>query len=141
RSVGSSAGEVTIHPGVHRYSGHTQSYRLRLTFTVDVRRLDVPGHPLTRVESEGRALARMPEAAAYRYGLPVAAEAVTTTPGTTTLRGDLVPEAPAGRRAELPDWLGPGGVREPGHALVRDMTGVRAVRDQVLDLLREQQLV
>ncbi|MDN5859923.1 MAG: hypothetical protein L0H84_15010, partial [Pseudonocardia sp.] len=125
RSTGAHASAVAIHPAVHRFSGHTVAELVDLVHTAEIEWLDGTASPAT-VTRQGTALLRMSEGAAHRFGLPVDADAVLgqRADGTPVLRDDLDPAPPAGRRGELPSWIGASGIRGFGHGLVRELTGM-----------------
>ena len=132
RSTGVNASAVAIHPAVHRFSGHTVAEQLDLVHTAEIEWLDGRASPAP-VVLPGTALVRMSEGDAHRFGLPVGADAVTghRADGTPIMRDDLDPAVPAGRRGELPAWIGEAGIRGFGHGLVRELTGMGELLEQV----------
>src|SRR5690606_38539433 len=71
---------------------------------------------------------RIPEPDAYRYGLPVAAEAVVEGSGLhARLRDDPTMTPPKGRVAELPEWMGNGTGRMRGAG---GMSQVQVTQDE-----------
>ncbi len=165
RSQSSFVNGNAIHPSVQRYTGHTQGYQLTLKHEVTIVLAD--GRVL-KTEGTGEGLFRMPETDAYRYGLPVDAEALLKLPngkprrdrqGNQILRGDPEGSRPPGRKKELPTWLRPPKLghrgmaatnqtatdldlmRGAGPALVQRLSGVDEVRKQVLEKLADLGLV
>ncbi|NUR83113.1 MAG: hypothetical protein HOY71_03390, partial [Nonomuraea sp.] len=135
-----SVNSVAIHPSVQRWAGHTQGYQLTLQHTVTVRMANGDTFTLDTVDSTG--LFRIPESAAYRYGLPVDsnAEVGINPDGSRRLRDDPDPEPPPGKKGELPSWFGsgPGQLRGAGNALVQEATGMDQVRADVEKYLRDE---
>ena len=111
-----------------RATGYTQGYRIPLRHEIVVHRFDKEGPtPIHLRPVPGEALFRMTESDAYRYGLPVAAEAVQRDPdGTVRLRDAPVSQPPPGRDAKPPVFLGngPGQVPGSGPGIAWDLTGV-----------------
>ncbi|MGW4802440.1 hypothetical protein ACWEPC_59510, partial [Nonomuraea sp. NPDC004297] len=149
QSYSSTANAQAIHPSVLRKTRHTQGYRLELrhTFTIE----KPGGAPITLPPMTSSTLARMQESAAFRFGLPVDAQAalqvkgrpLTHDDGTPVLRGEVRPVPIKGRKSELPAWLGdgPGQMRGSGPALVQELTGLDGLTEQVLDQLAESGVV
>ncbi|MDA0638679.1 hypothetical protein OUY22_35165, partial [Nonomuraea sp. MCN248] len=149
RSASVTANKQAIHPSVHRKIGRKQTYRLAVETTFTVEKFGKP--PVTLPTLHSTVTASMREAAAYRFGLPVDRNAlryrngrpVTDADGNALVRGEPSPEAPPGRRAELPVSLGdgPGRMRGAGPGLVQDIDGLDTVRRKVLDQLAERGLI
>ncbi|MFC4116810.1 WXG100-like domain-containing protein [Nonomuraea zeae] len=149
RSYGATAAKQAIHPSVHRKTAPKQSYRLVLETTFIVEEFGKPPVRLRPVRHT--AVVSMRESAAYRFGLPVDRAALIyqngvpllDADGNQVLRGDPRPGPPPGRRAELPEWLGdgPGQMRGAGPALVQEISGLRQVRQDVLDKLAERGII
>ena len=130
-------GATSIHPSVRRWAGRTQAYLFELEHTVTVH---VVGEetPRPAVTGRGEALVRLTEPDAYHYGLPVDAAAVARDdPGVVRLRDDPDPAPPPGRRAELPGWLGPDGLRGAGPASVQKLTGAEDARAELITRLQQ----
>lgn len=145
RSKSRSAGGTSIHPSVQRWKGHTQGYRLRVKHTVTIH---MAGERRARpaIDGESKALFRIPEPLAYRYGLPVDPAAIArddkgaiqyNPDGTVRLRDDPDPKPPKGRKGELPEVFGRDKLRGAGPALVEDVTGVDEVRRKLEEHLRK----
>ncbi|WP_431894382.1 hypothetical protein [Nonomuraea sp. bgisy101] len=133
RSQSAFVNDQAIHPSVQRITGHTQGYQVRVVHEVSVQHLT--GAQARRpVRGDSRALIRMPEADAYRYGLPVSRDALMRDKGKPILGDDGVPvlvddpkkDPPKGRLGQPPSWLGdgPGQLRGAGPALVQKLEGV-----------------
>ncbi|MFC4120093.1 hypothetical protein ACFO0F_46495 [Nonomuraea zeae] len=137
-AASTSVNATAIHPSVQRWAGHTQGYVLDLTHTVTVQL--VGAAPVTLPPEQSAGLFRIPEPDAYRYGLPVDAEAETgrAADGTILLRDDPDEADPPGRVGEPPTWYGddPGQTRGAGPALVQQVTGMDSVRAEVERYLR-----
>ncbi|MGI5225444.1 hypothetical protein [Actinoallomurus sp. CA-142502] len=145
RSRSTSSGGTSIHPSVQRWKGHTQGYHLRVKHTVTIH---MAGERRARpaIDGESKALFRMPEPLAFRYGLPVDPAAIVrddsgaikyNPDGTVRLRDDPDPDPPKGRKGELPKVFGKNKLRGAGPALVQDVTGVDKLREQVEERLRK----
>ncbi|MEV0617734.1 hypothetical protein AB0I81_30740 [Nonomuraea sp. NPDC050404] len=137
QSYSSTANGQAIDVSVHRATDPEQSYRLVVRHTFTVSR---PGErPVTLPTFESTALVSMAERAAYRFGLPVDENALLgfDGDGNPVMRGDVRPEEIKGRKPELPEWLGdgPGQMRGAGPALVKQITGLDGVTDEVLGRL------
>ncbi|MEZ7125961.1 hypothetical protein ACBR40_11530 [Nonomuraea sp. AD125B] len=153
RSAGSSysatANKQGLDVGVHRKTSPKQAFRLetRTTFTVE----RIGRRPVELPPVHSKVVVSMRESAAYRYGLPVSREALVHRDGKPlvgrdgrqVLEGDLLPEAPPGRLAAAPYWLGDGPeqLRGAGTALVQDIEGLDEDRKQVMKELAERGLI
>lgn len=121
-----SAESTAYDVNVRRWTGHTQGYVLEMEHTVTI---DLKGEEEPRViKGSGKGLFRIPEPDAYRYGLPVAAEAVVEGSGLhARLRDDPTMTPPKGRVAELPEWMGNGTGRMRGAG---GMSQVQVTQDE-----------
>ncbi|TDD61774.1 hypothetical protein E1263_06165 [Kribbella antibiotica] len=142
RSESQSAGGSALHIGVHRFVGPTQGYQLVLTHEVS---LVLNGQRHGTVPSDSIALVRMRVDDAYRHGLKVSSDAIVRDAagkprldpnGNPYLRGDVLPDAIAGRRMELPEWAKPG--VGSGPALVQRVTGTEGAIENVIRHLAER---
>ncbi|MFF0341131.1 hypothetical protein [Kribbella sp. NPDC004875] len=125
----------------------TVGVKMRLRHKVTVHRLDRGGSFST--DGEGVACLRMAERDAFRYGLPVPADALVRDAdgapqrgpdGRLLLRGD---PHPTDLPLELPPWLGngPGQLRGAGPAMIRELTGAdEALRGFLAHLQNEDLL-
>ncbi|MDX6291942.1 MAG: hypothetical protein QOH50_1017 [Kribbellaceae bacterium] len=146
RNDSMSAGGTAIHPSVQRYTGPTQGYRMRLKHKVTMHQIG--GDGVFTVNGGGKALLRIPENDAYRYGLPVHESAVQRSDGQpmvdkegrTLLRGDPQPTKPD---LKPPTWQGNGTnqMRGAGPALVQRVTGADAALDATAKELSRQKLL
>ncbi|GGP98297.1 WXG100-like domain-containing protein [Streptosporangium pseudovulgare] len=137
RSEGVNANGTGILPLVGRKKDHNETCVFDVITTITVR---VPG------ESEPRRLgpitltvtAQMTESDAYKAYFPVDEAAVTRDEDAVTLRDDVLPEAPPGRRNRPADWEGegPGRVRSVGFAHVELMDDITGLREQAETYLR-----
>ncbi|WP_030915956.1 cell envelope integrity protein TolA [Streptosporangium amethystogenes] len=133
RSESAFANGQAIHPGVQRYTGHTQGYRMVFQHEVSVH-LVGDARPRPTVRGESTALLRIPETDAYRYGLPVDSAALLRDAkgrplldanGDEVLRDDPVRTPPPGRLGKIPSFLGdgPGQMKGVGPGQVQRLTG------------------
>ncbi|GAA2830559.1 hypothetical protein [Kribbella solani] len=139
-------GDTAIHPSVQRMQP-TLGVKLRLEHRLTVQPLGgKAGFTLT---TAGDAILRMPENDAFRYGLPVPADALVLDPdgrprygvdGRLLLRGDPQPTT---EPIALPLWMQPTRhqIRGAGPALVQEFTGADETLQKVLTHLAAQGLV
>ncbi|MFI6452361.1 hypothetical protein ACIBF6_12455 [Streptosporangium amethystogenes] len=142
RSESAFANGQAIHPGVQRYTGHTQGYRMVFRHEVSVH-LVGDARPRPTVRGESTALLRIPETDAYRYGLPVDSAALLRDAkgrplldanGDEVLRDDPVRTPPPGRLGKLPSFLGdgPGQMKGVGPGQVQRLTGGDKLTEDLL---------
>lgn len=137
-----------FRPNVNRWAKKTQAFTGNVKHKVTVKRLGDDSLPMRRTVP-GSITLRMPEAEAYRAGLPVAADAVRRdsngdpvrrADGSVVLRDDPLDGPPPGKVDQLPAFLGNGKL-SGAFGGVLDATGTATLRSRFEDHLRRQGLL
>ncbi|GAA2801162.1 hypothetical protein GCM10020219_085570 [Nonomuraea dietziae] len=114
RSASGFVNDQAIHPSVHRVTDPTQGYQVEVETEISIQPVG-DKQPRRAVKGKHEALIRLPEQDAFDIGLPVAREALVTdkdgnlvldAEGVPLFKVDSLTDPPAGRKAELPVWVG-----------------------------------
>ncbi|MER7353241.1 hypothetical protein [Nonomuraea dietziae] len=142
RSASGFVNDQAIHPSVHRVTDPTQGYQVEVETEISIQPVG-DKQPRRAVKGKHEALIRLPEQDAFDIGLPVAREALVTdkdgnlvldAEGVPLFKVDSLTDPPAGRKAELPVWVGDMDwqMKGAGPALVQHIKGMGDVAQQVV---------